>query len=81
MSFYDNKKWCVYINGADECLATKTFKSAVKKSAKINKQFLDMESAFKNNSTPLCFAQVELWDNVCDANHNPDSVNWCEHIL
>lgn len=77
MSLYDYVEWCVYLNGADIVLAANTFNDAVEFANKIN--IVVGEHADETKSNPLIFAQVELWKNVSDDDHEPDKVDWSEY--
>ena len=76
---YNTKKWVVLVCGPGSVLAAHSFTEAATKCAEINRMVVDhMIPRSESPYSPILYAQVVIWSDVCEGEHEPDQTDWNE---
>lgn len=74
---YNEYKWGVLVSGPCNVLAAHSFDEAVEKANEINNALVKFShSDLCNENYPAVFAQVAIWSDISNGDHDPENTIW-----
>ena len=76
--FFNDTKWGVHVLGPDNVLAASSFEEANQKAFEINQALLAFTKnpRYEDVKGVGCFAQVAIWGQIANFEHNPSETDW-----